>query len=431
MRKIIIFGILILIVVFGFFYLRNKNNKESNLLQMEYENVKRDDLKVYISTGGVVKAEVSAEVSPETEQKGAKIVKIRFDEGDFVKKGEILIELDTSQSIARLNSAEASLKASKAQLDLLLEGARKEDILKAEASLNTVRSKYLEAKKNHQRIKELFEKGFLSEKDKDDAQTNLDVAKNNLTESELQLEILKGGSREKEIERQKALLEQARANYEMTRAEYESTIIYSPISGVVTAKLMQEGQIVYPGSIIAKISDLNTLQVIADVDETDIGTVKIGDEVEIYFEALPDLKIRGIVSKISSEAKLKQDITYFEVTIDLQNKVKNLKPGMTCDVNIITNKSLNTLVVSSTAVKRDREGNFIVLLKNNKGKFLPQKIKVGLRTEDKYEISEGLKEGDIVVENYALIKKEKEAPKGILGGLGRGGRGERRERGPR
>lgn len=416
MKKFIVISVVLILIAAGVFYVRKKNGKKDDLAQqMQFETVERGDLVVSVSATGVVKPELSANISPEAEQRGAKIVQLRIEEGDSVKKGDIIAELDKSTSLAVLKGSEANLKGAKAQLDLLLEGARKEEIEKAEASSNSAKSRYLDAKQNYQRTKDLFEKGFVSEKDNESAKINLDIAENDLKQASAQLNILKAGSRDKELEGQRARVKQAEANYEQAKASYESTIIYSPISGVITNKLMEEGQIAYPGSIIAKVTDLNTLQVVADVDETDIGGVKIGDLAEMTLEAIPELKLEGVVSKISSEAKINGDITYFEATIDIKNKNKRLKPGMTSDVDIILKKSLSTLTVSSTAVKRNRRGDYTVLFKE-KDKTIPKKIvEVGIKTQDKYEILEGLKEGDTIVGNYALIKKEESTPAGILG----------------
>lgn len=414
MKKIIIILVVVILIVSGFIIFKNRNGKKDDLAQqMQYETVVRGDLVVSVSATGVIKPELTANISPEAEQRGAKIVQLRIEEGDSVKKGDIIAELDKSTSLAGLQSQEASLEAAKAQLDLLLEGARKEDIEKAQASLDSAKSRYSDAKQNEKRTKELFEKGFISEKENETAKTSLDIAENDIKQASAQLNILKAGSRDKELEGQRARVKQAEANYEQAKASYESTIIYSPISGVITSKLMEEGQIAYPGSIIAKVTDLNTLQVVADIDETDIGGVKIGDLAEMTFEALPELKLEGVVSKISSEAKLKTDITYFEATIDIKNKNKRLKPGMTSDIDIIIKKSLDTLTISPTAVKRNRRGDYTVLFKE-KNKTIPKKVEVGIKTQDKYEILEGLKEGDIIVGNYALIKEEKKQPTSIL-----------------
>lgn len=415
MKKFIVILTGTILVAVAIFYMRNKTSKKYNLTQqIQYETVKRGDIIVSVSATGVVKPEVSADISPEAEQRGAKIVKLRIKEGDFVKKGDIIAELDKGPSLAQLKSAEANLKVAKAQLELLLEGSRKEDIEKAEAELDLAKSKYFEAKQNYERARELYEKGFVSEKEKENAEVNLNAAENTLKQATAQLNLLKAGARKKEIEAQIARVKQAEANYEQAKATYNSTIIYSPISGIITNKLMQEGQVAYPGSVIAKVADLNTLQVVANVDETDIGKIQIGQEAEVTFESLPDVKLKGKVSKISSEAKLKENITYFEVTITLEEKERRLKPGMTADIDIIIGKSLDTLIVSSTSVKRNRRGDYIVLLKV-KDKTIYRKVKVGIKTEDKYEILNGLKEGDVIVGNFALIRKEEEKPKGIFG----------------
>lgn len=424
MKKIIVILVVAILVIGGFVIFRNKSNKNNNLMQMQYERVKREDIRVSISATGVVKPELSANISPEAEQRGAKIISLKIKEGDFVKKGDVIAELDKSASLAALKAAEANFKAAKAQLDLLLEGTRKEDIEKAEAFLNSAKSKHLDAKQNYQRVNDLYEKGFISDKEIELAKMNLNVAENDVRQAEAQLKILKIGSREKEIERQRAIVEQAQANYEQAKANYDSTIIYSPISGIVTSKLMEEGQIAYPNSIIAKITDLKTLQIIADIDETDIGKVKVGDLAEISFEALPEVKLNGIVLRISPEAKLKQDITCFEVTIELKDIDERVKPGMTADVDIIFKEKQSALVVSSTAVKRGKMGEYIVLHKG-KDKFIPKVVEIGIKTQDKYEILDGLKEGDTIVGNYALLKKEERQPTGIFGpmrGPGRQGR---------
>lgn len=442
LKAVIIIAVL-LIVCCTLYFIRYKKKKGSDSLQMTFAQVEKGELIVSISATGVVTPRLKADITPEAEQRGAKIMRLLIDEGDFVKKGQVVVELDRSQSLARLKSAEANLKAAQAQLELLLEGSREEEIKKAEAAYASVKSKYLQAQQDYLRTKELYEQGAVPQKELDSAKTNLEIAENNLKEAELQLQIIKTSSREKEIARQKAIVEQAKANYELAKAEYESALIYAPISGVVTNRLMEEGQIVYPGSVIAKIADLDSLEVIADVDETDIGKVKIGDEAEIYVEALGGKKIKGKVEKISSEAKVKQNITYFEVTIKFLDKEKGLKPGMTADVNIIVDKSPPAYLVPASAVKRTRDGGYEVLVADIKYKseqdrgykdrryredtfsidsaslkrsrFIPRKVEVAFRSANQVAITDGVKEGDIIVANYALLREEKDKRPRVFG----------------
>lgn len=314
-----------------------------------------------------------------------------------VKAGQVIAELDKTTLQADLLSAEANLASNKAELV------------------------YQEA--NYKRIKELHTRNVISDSDLESAVYSYEKAKAAYSKSE--------------------------ADIVKIRKNLSYATIYSPISGIVLYRAVEEGQTVASSfntpTLFTIAKDLTQMRVIADVDEADIGNVKEGLPVEFSVDAFPDATFCGTVSQVRLQATTTSNVVTYEVVIDAPNKDLKLKPGMTANVTIITSQVKDAIAVPSKALSfkpsmpeppstpegfEAPEGfepdSTMMPPKFEDGKTLfikdgdrihPVQVETGLTDGSKIEILSGLNEGDtIVVSQTAEITSMPEQPAANAGG---------------
>ncbi|MEW6040406.1 MAG: efflux RND transporter periplasmic adaptor subunit [Elusimicrobiota bacterium] len=197
---------------------------------------------------------------------------------------------------------------------------------------------------------------------------------------------------------------------EVAREQWKNTFIAAPFRGTVAKKFVEVGETLIGGSPAFLIADLKNMIVETNIDETDIGTVKVGQQVEVVLDAYKDRKLRGgvhFIARTSLEAKEK-GITY-PVKIKLQPTDVILRIGMTGDVSIKVAERENALVVPYTAIGEEKERRFVFLVE--KGMLKKKIVETGLESYDSTEIISGVKDGDVIVESNVAKLKENQRVK--------------------
>lgn len=206
-------------------------------------------------------------------------------------------------------------------------------------------------------------------------------------------------TKQQDIKSAFAAMMQSRAQVDSEKVRLDKSYIRTPISGTVIDLEQQEGETVaasLSAPTLISVVDLDRLQVAAYVDETDIGTVKLGQDAEVTVDAFPDAKVKGIIVKVASAATEQDNVITYQVTVDLgKTGIKGLKPEMTANVDITVERSDNALLVPSEAVKKKTDGAKVVLMRNGVAEAVP--VQTGLEDEDNIEIKEGVQDGDEVV----------------------------------
>jgi RND family efflux transporter MFP subunit len=219
--------------------------------------------------------------------------------------------------------------------------------------------------------------------------------------------------------RAKANVLLARTELERTRERFEDTVIQSPVSGTVLQKAVEVGQVISSatssasgGTVIASIADMTRVQVTAEVNEIDIGRVRPGMEATIVADAYPNRTFTGEVIRIAPEAKVVQNVTLFDVMVEVENPEGILKSGMNCGATIDLVRKDDVLLVPTVALhepsrergpgergerdeqrERGKRGEVTVTVKTAGG-FEDRAIRLGLRNFDVAEVLEGLEEGE-------------------------------------
>ncbi len=295
-----------------------------------------DDHKGQIEASGTLEA-VEVRVSSKV---GGQVERILVREGDEVKVGDTLVILDRKTLELQWRQAQAGVDLADAQYKLVLKGARAEDLQLAEEGVRQAEAQFKSARDDFHRMKELFATNSISQKQFDDAESRYIVAQAQLNSARQNLKKLKDFARPEEIAAAKARLEQARAAAELLRKQWIDAVIVAPVSGTVTQKPVEVGELVAMGSPVATIAQLDTMELMIYINEVDLGKVNLGGAADVVIDTYPDRTFQGTVVYISPVAEFtpknvqtKEDRTKLVYGVKLQvlNTERILKSGMPAD----------------------------------------------------------------------------------------------------
>jgi len=299
------FWLVLLVITAGGVYTFTRADKKNKngAAALKTAKVTRGNLLASITATGIVRPIQTVELKSKA---SGEIIKLPIDAGDYVKKGDLICKLD--QTTAKNDHEQA-----KADYEVGLAAEKKQ-------------------KKELDRILELYEKKLVSEAERDNA----------------------------ELAYQQAHSQRVRAEAALSTAaeRLAETELKAPIDGIILRKDVEEGQVISSGvssvsggTTIALLANLDKVNVLADVDETDIGRVKVGQTVKAVADAFPDQEFIGRVLKVAPLAKVDQNVTTFEVTAEVDNPRHLLKSGMNANVQIMTAEARDVLLVPNESVK--------------------------------------------------------------------------------
>jgi HlyD family secretion protein len=271
------------------------------------------------------------------------IAELAVDEGASVKPGDLLATVEHARLDIQLREAEAGVALADAQLLLLRNGARKEDIQQAQAALTQAEANLRVAADDARRTRELAKTGSVTPKQRDDAEARLTVAEAQKSSAADALDKLRRLARPEEIRAAEARLAQARAAADLLRKTIADCTIVAPAAGTVTHKAVEAGELVNPGSTVVTVSELSSVYVMIYLTEVEVGRVRLGDPVEVSIDAFPNKVFPGRITYVSPEAEFtpknvqtKQDRVklVFGVKVVIENPEGLLKPGLPADALI-------------------------------------------------------------------------------------------------
>ncbi|HTY36421.1 MAG TPA: efflux RND transporter periplasmic adaptor subunit [Bacteroidota bacterium] len=276
---------------------------------------------------------VSAKVSGQIES-------IRIDEGSEVKTGDTLVILDRSTLSLQFRQAQAGFEVADAQYKLLVNGARTEDLQLGEEALRQAQATYKNASDDYARMKQLLASNTITQKQFDDADSRYTIAKAQLASAEQNLGKLRRFARPEDLAAAKARAGQAKATADLLWKQLTDAVIVAPVSGTITHKPYEEGELANVGSVVATISRLDKMDLMIYVNETELGRVKIGGPADVMIDTYAQRTFPGKVIYISPIAEFtpknvqtKEDRTklVFGVKLEVENKDRALKSGMPAD----------------------------------------------------------------------------------------------------
>jgi HlyD family secretion protein len=415
MKRLAIVGLIVALIVggLGYYFYRQRTAaaQTATAAKVTEAKVQRTDLRTSVSATGRVVSNLDVEIKCKA---SGEVIKLPFDVSDVVKKGDLLVELDPVDENRAVAQAVASLEASQARLATaqqnlqIAEGNLRIATAKAQAALPAAQAREADARSKAQRMQQLMEKKLASQEDFDTAQTTAAQALTELRNAELAIENLKIEEMNLELRKQDIRLAQTQVQSDQltldnARQRLADTKVVAPIDGVVASRDVQIGQIISSGitnvgggTTVMVISDLSRIFVTASVDESDIGRVKLNQDVLITADAFPERRFTGKVILIATKGVNNSNVVTFDVKIEVTGRqVALLKPEMTANVQIILDQRENVLAVPVGALER-RERKYFVNVVDAAGQVREQEVEVGLSDGSLREIVSGLEEGQTV-----------------------------------
>jgi HlyD family secretion protein len=305
----------------------------------------------------------------------ARIVKLHFKEGDWVRKGQRLVDLEKDQYLLQRDQMQSALEGTRASLAM------------AEAAL-------VEARARYERARNLVAEKVLQEEQLESAEAAFKSA------------AARAASAKEDIKRTQKMLDEA-------EDRLDKTTIVSPMDGKVVNLAMKEGEVVVsgmniPGSVVAVVADLAEILAEVDVVESEIAKVKLGMAARVEVDALPGTTFQGTVTEIAESATKVAEVSYFKVKIRLAEPGETLKPGMTAKAKIVIEERADVLAVPVQAVleKDGQKHAFLVEGSGRKLKARKVEVAVGLSDNLSVEVLSGLQEGATIVSGPSRILKD-------------------------
>ncbi len=372
-------------------------------VEVRFEKVARLDLVAAVTASGKIQPKKKVDISADIT---GRIIKIGVREGDYVKQGQFLLQIDPTIYEANVQRAQATLSSSEASA------------MQAQASRD-------QAERAFQRTKELHQQNpnLVSAEQLEQAQTAFDIAEANLNAS-------------------RHLVDQARAAVREARDNLRKTRLVAPMSGRVTRLAVEEGEVAVPGTfsketgLLLTISDLSVIQAKVQVDETDVVRLHLGDSVEVSIDAFPDTTFTGRVTKVSDSAIRTAAMTTtgqndravdYEVEITLTHPPADVRPDLSATARIVTDTRKQALAIpiialtvrentpvstehrpaDTAAARKKKETEGVFVARDGAAAFRP--VKVGVAGDEYFEVIDGLKEGETIVAGpYQAIRDLKE-----------------------
>ena len=394
-------------------------------LHVTVEAIKSRDLEAVVSASGKIQPKRLVNISADT---SGRVVDLAVNEGDRVKRGQFLLQIDPKSLRTRVDSGAASLQAAEGSLEQMRQ------------SVETARAQLDQTQKTAARQRELWGEQLTTRESIERAENDVRVAESALRE------------REKQAASQAARIDQERAGLESARYDLSKVRIESPIDGIVTRRNIQEGETAVigtmnnAGTILLTLADMSVIQAEVEVDETNIPNVSLGQKAKITIDAFPDRTFAGHVTEIGNSpiqaasssqtsTQASPQATNFKVVVVLDEPIPDVRPGFTCtaDITTATRASVTAVPIPSVAVRelvydannqvvkaprdprrrrrktvepvavaaelkpgetrKETEGVFVV--RNGVVEFIP--IKLGISGDKYFEVLQGLKPGDEVV----------------------------------
>src|SRR6266545_4079513 len=313
--------------------------KKDKGLSVTTDTIKSRDLEAIVSASGKIQPKRLVKISAET---SGKVVNLAVNEGDRVKIGQFLLQIDPKSLQRRVEGNSASLQAAEASIEQMRQ------------SIETARAQLLQAQQNLTRQQDLWKQQLTTREALDKALNDVKVAESSVQE------------REKNIRPQESRINQERATLESARYDLSKVRMESPIEGIVTRRNVQEGETAVigtmnnAGTVLLELADMSVIQAEVEVDETNIPHVQLGQRAKVAIDAIPDKTFQGHVSEIGNSpiqatgaAASSTQATNFKVVVVLDEVVPDVRPGFTCtaDITTATRKEVVAAPIPAVAVR--------------------------------------------------------------------------------
>ena len=368
------------------------------------------------------------------------VKKLPFDISDSVRASDLLVEMDPTDEQRNLEKSQASMEAATAQLN-----HAKQDLIIAEnqlvttrvniqAVLSSAKATWEDSESKAKREEQLYLKKLSSQEEMDTRRAEATKTKSAyeqalVKQEELKTQELELGLKQQSVQIEESRVRSAKVDMEIARQRLQDTRILSPMDGTVTARDVQIGQIISSGinnvgggTTILTLSDLSRIFVIASVDESDIGKIKLNQKATITVDSYPDAVFSGKVVQIATRGINISNVVTFDVKVEILGKNKSsLKPEMTANIQIISTEKPNVVLIPDDAIEFSPDGpRAQVVLADRTTVARP--LTLGIDNGGTAEVIAGLEEGEVVIINsgHVVHSKWSNAEQGAKGQTHRG-----------
>lgn len=374
-----------------------------------------EPLTVRVTASGTVRPVQTVNLSPEN---AGILAEVFVEQGDRVEAGQLIARMNNRDTAAQVQQNQAAVAEAEAALADLRQGSRPDEISQAEAAVAANRAQVRDAQARLElatsdlaRRQQLFDRGAVAATDLDtaareqrSAQAALEQAQARVTEAQRRVDDLRSGPRQEAIAQSEARLAQAQAQLAGAQIRQDESLIRAPFGGIVTQKFASEGAFVTPTTSASELSSATStaivalaedLEVLAEVPEADIALLAAGQTVELVADAFPEQTFAGRVKLVAPEAIERQNVTLFQVRIELLDGKELLRSNMNVNVAFIGDQLADALVLPSVAVVT-QAGQSGVLVPGENRDIVFQPVTLGPQVGNQIQIVNGLEVGDRV-----------------------------------
>jgi len=348
----------------------------------------RGTIRSVVSTNGKVEPLQNFEAHAPV---GTTVSKILAREGDHVKKGQLLVQLNDTEARSQAARAQAQVRSAEADLSVIQKGGNREEVLTLESQITKARTDSDTAQRNLDALRRLRQQGAASPGEVKNAEDQLKRANADLN---LLLQKQKDRYSQPEIARVEAQKSEAQAAFAAAKDRLDQLNIRAPFEGIVYSLPVQQGAYLNPGDLVLQEADLSKVRVRAFVDEPDVGRLAPGDKIEVTWDALPDRTWEGTVSVIPAVIKLHGTRNVGETTCVVDNKDFKLLPNVNVGVTIITAEHRDVLTVPREAVHQDDSKAYVYQILNHE--LQRSYVQTSISNLTKVEVTGGLPENALV-----------------------------------
>ena len=353
--------------------------------EVAVETAKRRDFVQSVVASGHVEAPNRVDLGS---QITGTVARIPVAEGQAVKAGELLVELESAELRAATRQAEVAVTQAQARLRQL----REVQTPVAEQTLRQAQTNLDNARSQQRRNEDLFQKGFVGEAALDEARRAVELADAQMRTAQKQLETLRSGGSDYALA--EAAVAQALANTEVARARARYATIAAPAGGTLIARKVEVGDVVQPGKVLMTLSPAGRTQLVVDIDEKNLRLLALGQKAVASADAYPKQFFAAEVVYINPGVNVQTGAV--EVKLDVPSPPPILKQDMTVSVDIEVARRAQALIVPSGSV-RDADGPAPWVLKVQAGRTVRTGLRLGLRSGGFAEVLDGLHAGDQII----------------------------------
>jgi len=375
-----VLGILVVIAIYFYFH--------QAPLRVRATEVQRGPIRSLVSTNGKVEPVQNFEAHAPI---ATTVKRLLIKEGDHVRKGQLLLQLDDADIHAQATRAQAQVKAAQADESALQTGGTQEEVLTLNAQLVKARAARDTAQRNLDAMRRLTQEGAASAGELRQAEDAMQRAQADLTLLEQKKTERYSNPETARIEAQAA---EAQAAYDAAEDSLSKSSVRASFDGMVYSLPVKEGAFVQAGDLLLQEADLSHVLVRAFVDEPDIGRLQPGQKVEVTWDAVPGRTWTGTVSTVPSTVKLHGNRNIGEATCDIDNHDLRLLPNINVGVTIVIAEHSNVLTLQRDALHSDDSKPYVFRIVDNQ--LQRQPVEISLQNLTRVEITAGLAEGSVV-----------------------------------